>query len=418
MIPQGARGCPVRLLVRVYDVGGESRCVTVLIVDDNEVAQRLCRRVLEKAGYKVLIASDGFEGMSMALVHSPDVIVMDVAMPGIDGLEATRRIKRMRPGIPIVIASVLATASNRERFLASGANEVMLRPFRLVDLLGVVSRYTAIRGPQMKDLTGTRLGSYETVQRLGGGGIADVPTQSYPAAVSAPPPPPPQVSPDGKFYWDGTWAPLPEPRQPGQLSPDGKYYWDGERWVPEALMAEEGFVTRVRVPNTPRFYWDGQRWVPEALAPSKATVTGVPVPEQARDLDRLAADLEAVWNRVESGQLALGEPNEDFHSLFETLIAGLRAPRAGNGSGLSPRMRAVLRAKHRPVIQTFLRRKYEDDEGLAVAAWDGKVRLGCRCGWRDSRIEPASTGSLSDAWREHVIADMAGVEYQGGHSTD
>jgi hypothetical protein len=230
--------------------------------------------------------------------------------------------------------------------------------------------------------------------------------------VSAPPPPPPQVSPDGKFYWDGTWAPIAERPQPGQLSPEGKYYWDGERWVPEALMAEEGFS---RTSGYSVHDWDDQRWVPEALAPRKATVTGVPVPEQARDLDRLAADLEAVWNRVESGQLALalGEPNEDVYSFFETLIAGLRAPRAGNGSGPSPRMRAVRRAKHRPVIQTVLGRKYEDDEGLAVAAWDGKVRLGCRCGWRDSRIEPASTGSLSDAWREHVMADMAGVEYRG-----
>jgi two-component system cell cycle response regulator DivK len=408
--------------VRVYDVGGDGRSVTVLIADDNDVALRLCRRVLQKAGYEVLTATDGLEAVSVALANSPDLILMDVAMPGIDGLEATRQIKKQRPGIAIVIASVLATASNRERFLASGADDVLMPPFRLSDLIAAVARLTANRGPQMKDVTGTRLGSHEIVEWLGGG-IADVPTQPYPAAVSAPPPPPPQVSPDGKFYWDGTWAPIPERRQPGQLSPDGKYYWDGERWVPEALMAEEGFVTRVRVPNTPRFYWDGQRWVPEALAPRKATVTGVPVPEQARDLDGLAADLEAVWNRVESGQLALGEPNEDLYSLFETLIAGLRAPRAGNGSGPSPRMRALLRAKHRPVIQTFLGRKYEDDEGLAVAAWDGTVRLGCRCGWRDSRIEaastaPASTGSLSDAWREHVMADMAGVEYRGSDSPD
>ena len=236
--------------------------------------------------------------------------------------------------------------------------------------------------------------------------------------MSAPPPPPPLVSPDGKFYWDGTWAPIPKQVQPGQLSPDGKYYWDGEWWVPEALMAEEGFVTSVRVPDTPRFYWDGQRWVPEELAFSKATVTGVPVSERPRDLDRLAADLEAVWDQVESGQLALGEPNEDLYSLFETLIAGLRAPRAGNGSGPSPRTHALRRAKHRPVIQTVLGRKYEDDEGVAVAAWDGRVRLVCRCGWKASRIEPATTapasiGSLSDAWREHVTADMAGVEYSG-----
>ena len=129
--------------MRVYDVGGDGRCVTVLIADDNQIAQRLCRRVLEKAGYEVLTASDGLEAVSVALAHSPDLILMDVAMPGIDGLEATRRIKQQRPGTEIVIASVLATASNRERFLAAGAAEVMMKPFKLVDLIAVMAMLTA-----------------------------------------------------------------------------------------------------------------------------------------------------------------------------------------------------------------------------------------------------------------------------------
>lgn len=314
-------------------MGGRGRPATVLIADDNEVGQRLCRRVLEKTGYKVLIASDGVEAVELALANSPDVILMDLAMPRMSGSEAMRRIKAQRPGIAIVIASAILVEADRERFLAAGADEVMIKPLRLSDMLAVVARLVAKRGPHMR-------------------------------------------------------APGRDGRHPGQLSPLGKYYWDGARWVPTALMAEEGFVP------------------------------GAPVPEPARELERLAADLEVVWHRVESGDLALGEPNEDFYSLFETLIAGLRAPRVGNGSGPSPRIRAALRAKHRPVIQALLGPKYEDDDGLAVAAWDGQVRLGCRCGWRDSRIEAASTGSLSDAWREHVIADMAGLDYPGSHSPD
>ncbi len=116
--------------------------VTVLVADDNEVAQRLCRRVLEKAGHKVLTASDGQEAVTLALANSPDMILMDVAMPVMDGLEAMRQIKAQRPGMAIVIASAHSMASDRERFLAAGADDVLSKPFRLTDLTAVVDRLT------------------------------------------------------------------------------------------------------------------------------------------------------------------------------------------------------------------------------------------------------------------------------------
>jgi response regulator RpfG family c-di-GMP phosphodiesterase len=129
-------------------VGGGGPSVTVLVADDNDVALRLCRRVLEKAGYKVLTASDAQEAMSLALANSPDMILLDHAMPGMDSLEAMRQIKQQRPGIAIVIASVLATASDRERYLVSGADDVLIKPFRLSDLIAVVTRLTSIRSAE------------------------------------------------------------------------------------------------------------------------------------------------------------------------------------------------------------------------------------------------------------------------------
>jgi CheY-like chemotaxis protein len=119
------------------------RSVTVLVADDNEVAQRLCRRVLEKAGYKVLTASDGLEAVAIAMASSPDLILMDVAMPGMDGLEAMRQIKAQKPGMAIVIASAHSMASDKERFLAAGADDVLSKPFRLTDLTAVVERLVA-----------------------------------------------------------------------------------------------------------------------------------------------------------------------------------------------------------------------------------------------------------------------------------
>jgi CheY-like chemotaxis protein len=113
---------------------------TVLVADDNDVAQRLCKRVLEKAGYGVLIAADGLQAVDIALKQRPAMILMDVAMPGIDGLEAMRRIKLEMPKVPIVIASAHSMASDRERFLAAGADDVLSKPFRLADLIAIVAK--------------------------------------------------------------------------------------------------------------------------------------------------------------------------------------------------------------------------------------------------------------------------------------
>jgi CheY-like chemotaxis protein len=113
---------------------------TVLVADDNEVAQRLCRRVLEKAGYGVIVASDGLQAVDLALTRTPAVILMDVAMPGMDGLEAMSKIKAQKPDMRIVIASAHSMATDRERFLAAGADDVLSKPFRLADLIAVVAK--------------------------------------------------------------------------------------------------------------------------------------------------------------------------------------------------------------------------------------------------------------------------------------
>jgi CheY-like chemotaxis protein len=122
---------------------GAKGLITVLVADDNDVAQRLCRRVLEKAGYNVLIAVDGLQAVEVAMSQRPAMILMDVAMPGIDGIEAMKLIKAQIPNQPIVIASAHSMASDRERFLAAGADDILSKPFRLADLVAIVAKLTA-----------------------------------------------------------------------------------------------------------------------------------------------------------------------------------------------------------------------------------------------------------------------------------
>lgn len=119
--------------------GQPKQPVTVLVADNSDTAQRLCRPVLERAGYRVLPALDGIEAVWIAMKERPAVVWLDVAMPGINGLDSMRRIKAHLPEVPIVIASAHAMSSEMEGYVAAGAAAVLAKPFRLSDLMATVA---------------------------------------------------------------------------------------------------------------------------------------------------------------------------------------------------------------------------------------------------------------------------------------
>jgi response regulator RpfG family c-di-GMP phosphodiesterase len=103
----------------------------VLLVDDDISVRRLCRAILEREGCRVLEAADGIAGMEEAKQSLPDVIIMDVMMPGVDGLEATRAL-RSHPAtetIPIIILSAKGGDGNVLAGLEAGADEYLVKPF-------------------------------------------------------------------------------------------------------------------------------------------------------------------------------------------------------------------------------------------------------------------------------------------------
>ena len=104
----------------------------ILVVDDDELVRRLAVTALEQAGHEVLSAEGGAEGIETALAHAPDLVLMDVQMPGMDGISALRRL-RAEPrtaALKVVALTALAMKGDRERLLAEGFYGDIEKPIR------------------------------------------------------------------------------------------------------------------------------------------------------------------------------------------------------------------------------------------------------------------------------------------------
>lgn len=109
----------------------------ILLVEDNEMNRDMLSRRLERRGYKVLIAVDGAEGVAMAQSQSPDLILMDMSLPVLDGWEATRRLKgdAATKAIPIIALTAHAMAPDEKEAIEAGCDDYDIKPVELTRLL-------------------------------------------------------------------------------------------------------------------------------------------------------------------------------------------------------------------------------------------------------------------------------------------
>jgi len=115
----------------------------ILLIEDNELNRDMLSRRLQRQGFEVVMAVDGDEGMAKAQSEAPALILMDMSLPGIDGWEATRRLKAAAPTrkIPIIALTAHAMTDDRAKALAAGCDDYDTKP---VDLPRLLSKIQAL----------------------------------------------------------------------------------------------------------------------------------------------------------------------------------------------------------------------------------------------------------------------------------
>jgi len=112
----------------------------ILLVEDNEMNRDMLSRRLERKGYQILIAVDGGEGLELARAETPDLILMDMSLPVVDGWEATRRLKAApeTQKIPVIALTAHAMRGDQEKALEAGCDDYDTKPVDLPRLLGKI----------------------------------------------------------------------------------------------------------------------------------------------------------------------------------------------------------------------------------------------------------------------------------------
>jgi signal transduction histidine kinase len=142
---QRSRGAGTRIGIAPPSVAQESPLI--LLAEDNEANISTISSYLTAKGYRLVLAKTGHEAIATAKSAQPDVILMDIQMPGMDGFEAMKQIRSNRTlaDVPIVALTALAMAGDREKCLAAGANDYLSKPVKLKQLTNIIQQLLAVQ---------------------------------------------------------------------------------------------------------------------------------------------------------------------------------------------------------------------------------------------------------------------------------
>jgi CheY-like chemotaxis protein len=120
----------------------------LLLVEDNEMNRDAVSRLLERRGFTVLLAEDGEQGVASCLAELPDLVLMDLGLPGIDGFEATRRLKAnpRTARIPVVALTARALLTDQEAAFAAGCDDYDTKPVDMARLVGKIKTLLGLEG--------------------------------------------------------------------------------------------------------------------------------------------------------------------------------------------------------------------------------------------------------------------------------
>jgi two-component system, OmpR family, response regulator MprA len=143
----------------------------ILVVDDDPRITDLVRRILAYDGYSIAVAASGNEALTRTLEHPPDLIVLDIMLPGLDGLEVTRRLRAAGDNVPILLLTARDAVADRVEGFEMGADDYLVKPFAPEELLvrvkallrrNRVDRHEVLRYADVELDTGTRIAHRST----------------------------------------------------------------------------------------------------------------------------------------------------------------------------------------------------------------------------------------------------------------